>query len=103
MIESILTEINRVMRDEIKPRMAKCDKLRAEVSDPDKKQQLDTRYKVLDVIHNRCSVCLEILMGNAYTFKDEVSGITVVLPKDAKAAKYVVEAEKLGAEVVGNG
>jgi len=101
MLEGVISELNRVLRDELKPRMTKCSELTAKVGNPVKKQQLDTRYKALDVLHHRCSVCLEILLGNAYSFKDEVSGITVVLPKDAKEAKYILEAEKLGAEVVG--
>jgi len=103
MLNSVIAEIHKVLEGDIRPKMHKCNELLGKTDNQSTKKQLGEKYELLNAMADRCSVCIEILNGEAFTFKDEVAGLTIVLPKDAVRARYVVEAEKLGARVTGHG
>ena len=100
MFDIIIKQIQDLLQNEIHPKMRRCYELKEKSADVEVKRKLDDKYMVLDAYLNRAAICLDILMGHAFVIKDENTNMTVILPESPQHARYIMEAEKLGARAV---
>jgi len=99
MFDEVIKLLQDILHDKILPTMNKCYELKEKASNKDIVKQLDDKYMILDAQLNRGAICLDILMGHAFTIKDDVTRMTVVIPEDQSTARLVAKAEEIGARV----
>ena len=79
MFEKAITELRRVIDEELKPAINKCYELKGRVTDPGVKARLETKYDELDTLITRASLCVTILEGKvSITHREDYMEVKLV-------------------------
>lgn len=88
-MKDVIEFITKKMNEEIKPKRDKAYELKGKVSDKEQARKLSEMYTGLSRDVDRLALCIDILSGRSFVYKDDVVGIKVVVPEIKSKGKVV--------------
>lgn len=80
-MKDVVEFLTKKIDDDLKPKRDKAYELKDKVSDKEQARKLSEMYTSLSRDVDRLALCIDILSGRSFVYKDDVVGIKVTVPE----------------------